>query len=65
MKVTPFTRDLLKALRDEKANGSLTIDTLKDAFATMKANEPDKPRPLVLTKEQAERMGVIDYTVKQ
>lgn len=58
MKVTPFTRDLLKAYREEKAADRFDMKMLKAAFDTMKANEPDETRPLLVTKDQAERLGL-------
>ena len=57
MKVTPFTRDLLKAYREEKAADRFDMNALKAAREALKANDMERPRPYLVTKDQAERLG--------
>lgn len=65
MKVTPFTRDLLKAYREEKAKDTFDIEAIKAARDTLKANEIDNPRrPWFVTKAQAERLGLAGPSIE-
>ncbi len=41
MKVTPFTRDLLKAYREEKANNVISVESIQQAMSILASNEPE------------------------
>lgn len=60
MKVTPFTRDLLKAYREEKAKDTFDLKAIQAARDVLKANDVgNAKRPLLVTKDQAERLGIV------
>ena len=46
MKLTPFTRDLLKALREEKTSGRIDTQSIKAALGALKTNEPAGQPPV-------------------